>query len=94
MKRVLPGAKFFEMSPADPIFHCFFEITTLDNFPQAYTSGKAVFRGVYEDNDPKKRLLMIVNYNTDVSQYLGVVGPRAAARSTTRTKPTSSASTT
>ena len=69
VKRVLPGAKFFEMSPADPIFHSFFEIETLDDFPQAYTSGKAVFRGVYEDNDPRKRLLMIVNYNTDISQY-------------------------
>jgi hypothetical protein len=69
VKRVIPGVKFFEMDPADPIFHCFFEVTTLDNFPQAYTSGKAVFRGVYEDNDPKKRLLMIVNYNTDVSQF-------------------------
>src|SRR3954467_3846513 len=69
VKRVLPGVKFFEMDPADPIFHCFFEIATLDNFPQAYTSGKAIFRGVYEDNDPKKRLLMIINYNTDVSQY-------------------------
>jgi hypothetical protein len=69
VKRVLPGVKFFEMNPADPIFHSFFEIKTLDNFPQAYTSGKAVFRGVYEDNDPTKRLMMIVNYNTDVSQY-------------------------
>ena len=69
VRRVLPGVKFFDMSPSDPIFHCFFEITSLDNFPQAYTSGKAVFRGVYEDNDPKKRLLMIINYNTDVSQF-------------------------
>ncbi len=66
---MLPGAKFFEMSPTDPIFHCFFDITTLDNFPQAYTTGKAVFRGIYEDNDPRKRLLMIINYNTDISQY-------------------------
>ena len=69
VRRVLPGAVFFDMSPSDPIFHCFFEITTLDEFPQAYTSGKAVFRGVYEDNDPRKRLQMIVNYSTDVSQY-------------------------
>jgi len=69
VRRVLPGAKFFEMSAADPIFHCFFDITTLDNFPQAYTTGKAVFRGIYEDNDPRKRLLMIINYNTDISQY-------------------------
>jgi hypothetical protein len=69
VRRVLPGVRFYDMNPGDPIFHSFFEITTLDNFPQAYTDGKAVFRGVYEDNDPKKRLLMIVNYNTDISQY-------------------------
>ena len=69
MNRVFPGVKFFDMNPADPVFHCFFEINRLDNFPQAYTTGKAVFRGVYEDNDPSKRLLMIVNYNTDISQY-------------------------
>lgn len=69
VRRVLPGVRFFDMDPSDPIFHSFFEITSLDDFPQAYTYGKAVFRGVYEDNDPRKRLLMIINYNTDVSQY-------------------------
>jgi hypothetical protein len=69
VKRVLPGARFFDMKASDPIFHSFFEIKTLDNFPQAYNSGPPVFRGVYEDNDPQKRLLMIVNYNTDVSQF-------------------------
>ncbi|MQA31826.1 MAG: DUF4159 domain-containing protein [Luteitalea sp.] len=69
VRRMFPGVRFFDMDPADPLFHSFFEITTLDDFPQAYTSGKAVFRGVYEDNDPRKRLMMIVNYNTDISQY-------------------------
>ncbi len=69
IERIFPDVKFFDMDPADPIFHCFFDIRQLDDFPQAYTAGKAVFRGVYEDNDPRKRLMMIVNYNTDVSQY-------------------------
>lgn len=69
IKRVLPDARFFDMDLADPIFHSFFDIKTLDDFPQAYTSGRPIFRGVYEDNDPRKRLLMIINYNTDVSQY-------------------------
>ena len=69
MKRVLPGVRFFEMDASHPIFHSFFEITTLENFPQAYNSGRPVFRGVYEDNDPHKRLVMMVNYNTDISQY-------------------------
>lgn len=69
IKRVLPEARFFEMQPRDPIFHCFFEIDRLDNFPQAYNAGAPIFRGVYEDNDPGKRLMIIVNYNTDISQY-------------------------
>ncbi len=69
VERVLPGARFFDMSPSHPIFHSFFEIRFLDNFPQAYNAGKPVFRGVYEDNDPRKRLLMIINYNTDISQF-------------------------
>jgi uncharacterized protein DUF4159 len=71
MNRVFPGVRFFDMETTHPIFHSFFEITNekLDNFPQAYNSGRPIFRGVYEDNDPTKRLLMIINYNTDVSQF-------------------------
>ena len=69
VRRMLPGARFFDLKPSDQIFHCFFEIETLGNFPQAYNAGPPVFRGVYLDNDPSKRLLMIVNYNTDISQY-------------------------
>jgi hypothetical protein len=69
MRRALPDAKFVDMSPADPIFHSFFEIDSLANFPQAYNAGPPVFRGLYEDNDPTKRLQMIVNYNTDISQF-------------------------
>jgi Domain of unknown function (DUF4159) len=71
MKRVMPEGHFFEMNPADPVFHSFFEITTkvLNDFPQAYIGGQPKFRGLYEDNDPGKRLMMIVNFNTDISQY-------------------------
>jgi hypothetical protein len=57
------------MDPANPIFHAFFEIERLDNFPQAYNAGEPVFSGVFENNDPTKRLEMIVNYNTDISQF-------------------------
>jgi hypothetical protein len=69
MQRVLPGARFVDMSTSHPIFHSFFEINSLENFPQAYNAGRPIFRGLFEDNDPAKRLLMIVNYNTDISQY-------------------------
>lgn len=69
IKRVLPGVRFYDMKPSDPVFHCFFEIKTLSNFPQAYNAGAPVFRAVYQDNDPRKRLQLIINYNTDISQY-------------------------
>ena len=69
IKRALPDVRFFDMSPHDPIFHSFFEINRLDVIPQAYNAGQPVFRGVYEDNDPAKRLQIIINYNTDVSQF-------------------------
>ena len=69
MQRVMPGAHFFEMDVSHAIFHSFFEINSLDIVPQAYNAGRPVFRGLFEDNDPGKRLQMIVNYNTDISQF-------------------------
>ena len=69
MKRVMPEGRFVDMDASHPIFHSFFEIDSLDNFPQAYNAGQPIFRGLYEDNDPSKRLQMIVNYNTDISQF-------------------------
>ena len=69
MKRVMPDGRFFEMDASHGIFHSFFEIPRLDIVPQAYINGRPIFRGMYEDNDPAKRLQIIVNYNTDISQY-------------------------
>ena len=69
MKKVLPGVRFFDMDARHGIYHSFFEINDLDIIPQAYVAGTPVFRGVFEDNDPGKRLQMIVNFNTDVSQF-------------------------
>jgi hypothetical protein len=69
MKRVYPNGRFVRMNASHPIFHSFFEVENLDVIPQAYNAGRPVFLGLYEDNDPTKRLQMIVNYNTDVSQY-------------------------
>jgi hypothetical protein len=69
MKRVMPEAEFVDMDPSQPVFHAFFEIASLENFPQAYVAGRPVFRGLFEDNDPRKRLMVIENFNTDISQY-------------------------
>ena len=69
MKRVLPEARFIDLDPSNVIFHSFFEIDSFDIVPQSYDYAKPVFRGLYEDNDPNKRLVAVVNYNTDVSDF-------------------------
>lgn len=69
MERVLPGARFPEMSPSHPIFHCFFDIPSFDILPQYYDRGRPVIRGLFQDNDPSKRLMAIINFNTDVANY-------------------------
>ena len=69
MREVLPDLQFIELTGKEAIFHAFFEINSLDNIPNYYDPGKPIFRGIYEGNDPKKRLMAIVNYNTDVSQF-------------------------
>ena len=69
MHRILPGARFLDMDPSNAIFHSFFEIDSFDIVPQSYDYGKPWLRGLYEDNDPNKRLMAMVNYNTDVSDF-------------------------
>ena len=69
IQRVLPGARFVDLDPSYPIFHSFFEINSFDIIPQAYDQGRAVLRAIFEDNDPHKRMLAMVNFNTDVSDY-------------------------
>jgi uncharacterized protein DUF4159 len=69
MKRVLPEIRFFDLDATHPIFHSFFAIDNLDIIPQAYVGGQPIFRGVFERNDPNGRLEMMINYNTDVSQF-------------------------
>ena len=69
MRRVLPEARLVPLTADHPIFDAFYRIPSLDFDHPYYRGIKAQFYGIFEDNDPKKRLLMIVNYNTDVSQY-------------------------
>jgi hypothetical protein len=68
-RRVLPGARFYDLDVSHPIFHSFFEINSFDIVPQMYDEGRPVFRGVFEDNDPSKRLMAMINFNTDISEY-------------------------
>jgi len=65
MRRVLPGGRWMIVEPTHPIFNSFFEIT---NFSFGYY-GQETYYGIYEDNDPSKRLMAIAGHNQDLGEY-------------------------
>ena len=73
MRRVLPDARIELLSIRHPIFDTFFKIQTL-KVPYPGRLGEmglyGEFYGIYEDNDPDKRLKVIINYNMDIGDYM------------------------
>jgi hypothetical protein len=69
MRRVLPDAQIVDLDPSDPIFHAFFDIDSLNIIPQDYDLGRPIIRGIYEHNDRTRRLMCVINFNTDVSNF-------------------------
>lgn len=69
MRRVLPDARWIELDGTHAVFHSFFEIDKPLEFIPPYGAETPVFFGLFEDNDPKKRLMVIANYNNDLGEY-------------------------
>jgi len=69
VRRALPEFRLIEIDFTHPIFHSFFEIDTLD-LPHPLVGGITPrYYGMFEGNDPTRRMLAIVNYNNDVAEY-------------------------
>lgn len=70
IKRVLPSATIHDLDVSHKIFHSFFDITTLDMTYPHNPNLKAVFRAIFENNDPNRRIMVIINYNNDIGDYM------------------------
>jgi hypothetical protein len=68
MKRVLPEARFVKLDKSNRVFDTFFRMGAID-FPHPMMGILPTYYGVYEDNDPNKRLMVIANHNHDVAEY-------------------------
>jgi len=68
LRRVLPEGKLVELDISHPVFHSFFDIGTLD-MAEMYIGYTPAFYGVFEDNDPTRRLMVVANYNNDIGEY-------------------------
>lgn len=70
MRRVLPEGRFVELDPStDAIFNSFFAIENTNYWSYRGNGRPPVYLGIYEDNDPSKRLMVIANYNNDIGEY-------------------------
>jgi hypothetical protein len=68
IRRAFPELHPIRLTTEDRIFDSFYRIPSLD-FTHPYWGYKAEFWGLYENNDRNQRLMAIINYNNDVSEY-------------------------
>jgi hypothetical protein len=73
MRRVLPNGRIERLDKSHPVFNSFFSITSLE-VPYPGLLGErglmGEFYGIYEGNDRSKRLMVVINYNMDIGDYM------------------------
>jgi hypothetical protein len=69
MHRVLPEARFVKLDNTHPIFDSFFTIHDIDSIVHPMSRIRPSYYGIFEDNDPSKRLMVVANFDNDVPEY-------------------------
>ena len=68
---MLPDHRLVELDIEHPIFDSFFHMEEhMIRMPHPYRGGVASYWGVFEDNDSEGRLMMIVNRDNDIGDYM------------------------
>jgi uncharacterized protein DUF4159 len=69
LQRALPGAQLIRLTTAHPIFDSFFKIENLETLIEGGYRCAPEYYGVFEGNDPKKRMLALLNNNNDIGEF-------------------------
>ena len=69
MRRVLPDGRLVRLDPTHPIFDSFFRVQDIDAIVHPMTGIRPSYYGIFEDNDPRRRLMVVANYDNDVPEY-------------------------
>jgi Domain of unknown function (DUF4159) len=69
MRRVLPDHRLVRLEKAHHIFDSFFRINDIDAILHPMSGIPPSYYGIFEDNDPGKRLLVVANFDNDVPEY-------------------------
>ncbi len=72
-QKVLPGSRIERLPVSHAVFNTFFSIKSLD-VPYPGRLGEnglmGEFYGIHEGNDPSGRLMVVINYNMDIGDYM------------------------
>lgn len=68
LKRALPELDMVPVEDTDEVFDSFFRIVPREVIPP-YGGEPPLWFGIYEDNDPSRRLMVIMNANNDIAEY-------------------------
>jgi hypothetical protein len=69
LRRVMPESRMIPIPLQHPIFDAFYRIESFEQYLHPYTQMPTQFLGIFEDNDPAKRLMVAISYNGDLSEY-------------------------
>jgi hypothetical protein len=68
-QRAFPKARILPVPPEHPIFDSFFRID-LGRVESGYPGRRPSFYAVFEDNDPKQRVIAIINQDQDLGEFM------------------------
>jgi hypothetical protein len=68
VKRALPEREFIEIGGEHPVFRSLLKIENI-YVPHPFVRSKPRYMGIFEDDDPKKRMLVLANHNSDLAEY-------------------------
>jgi hypothetical protein len=69
MRRVLPDGRFARLDNSHRIFNTFFEIHDIHAIVHPMSGIHPSYYGIFEHNDPSRRLLVVANFDNDIPEY-------------------------
>jgi hypothetical protein len=69
MRMVLPGHRLVKLDASHRIFDSFFTIHDVNAIVHPMTGQRPSYYGIFEDNDPNRRLMVVANFDNDVPEY-------------------------
>jgi Domain of unknown function (DUF4159) len=69
MRRVLPEGRFVKLDNSHQIYDSFFQIHDINAIVHPMSRIRPNYYGVFEENDPAKRLMVVANFDNDVPEY-------------------------